>query len=103
MSHPVKEQDGFVVNQQQQRHGARPPKIRAGKMDEPRTSTTADLIVGFARGSENPPRLATEMIDVLSDDPRWAPDDIEAVRSGVEQRLTVGTSGMSPGGILLVQ
>ena len=71
-------------------------------MDESRTSTTAEIIVGFARVSENPRRRATEMIDVLSDDPRWAPDDIEAVRSGVEQRLTAGTSGMPPGGILLV-
>jgi hypothetical protein len=71
-------------------------------MDESRTSTTADIIVGFARGSENPARRATEMIDVLSDDPRWAPDDIEAVRSRVEQRLAAGTSGMSQGGILLV-
>jgi len=70
--------------------------------EQSRTSTTADVIVGFARTSENLRRRATEMIDVLSDDPRWTPDDVEAVRSGVEQRLSARASGMFPGGVLLV-
>jgi hypothetical protein len=68
-------------------------------MDEARISTAAEMIAGFAWGSENPRRRAAEMIDVLSADPRWGPDDIAAIRSRVEERLA---SEKPPGGILLV-
>ena len=69
------------------------------EMDRGRIETTAEMLAGLAFGSDDPDRCATEMIDALADDPRWAPADVAAVRTTVEQRLL---SGVAPTAIIVV-